>query len=123
MVIPDEQKLNEIQNLIDDLKLSSNFDDWSYAIWVDGADLGDEGKFIWMTTGKELDTTSIDLVKRSGIVDSLNPGMSIGENCLSIVRRNGTRFVFNDAPCTPHSIYYFCEKALKVYDFETRIGG
>lgn len=122
VVIPDEQKLIEVQNLIDDLQLTSNFDDWDYGIWIDGADLGDEGKFIWMTTGKELDKNSIELVKRSGFIDSLYPGGSTGENCMTIVRKNGTQFVFNDAPCSPHSIYYLCEKAIKVNLMKDLVG-
>lgn len=121
VVIPDDEKLKEVQNLVEGLKLTATFDDFYDAIWIDGSDLGDEGQFIWMTTGKELDTTAIELVERSGYVDSLKLYMSRNENCLSIVKRNVTSFTFNDAPCSPHILYYLCEKADKMYAVEPPI--
>ncbi|XP_045479170.1 perlucin-like [Harmonia axyridis] len=66
--------------------------------WTSGSDLGEEGKFVWLSTGKYLNYTnwSPPQPDNSGKI----------ENCLELWKID--RYIWNDIPCT-NQYNFICE--------------
>ncbi|XP_044749806.1 C-type lectin 37Da-like [Coccinella septempunctata] len=68
--------------------------------WTSGSDLGEEGHFVWLATGKSLNYTywSPPQPDNAGKI----------ENCLEIWKLGDKHYVWNDIPCT-NAYNFICE--------------
>jgi len=72
--------------------------------WSSGTDQGEEGKFVWMSTGKPLTYENWN----SGEPNNFQYENGETENCLELWNRDGKGLRWNDTPCSFES-YFVCE--------------
>jgi len=72
--------------------------------WSSGTDQGEEGKFVWMSTGKPLTFENWN----SGEPNNFQYENGETENCLELWNRDGKGLRWNDTPCSFES-YFVCE--------------
>jgi len=72
--------------------------------WSSGTDQGEEGKFVWMSTGKPLTYENWN----AGEPNNFQYENGETENCLELWNRDGKGLRWNDTPCSFES-YFVCE--------------
>jgi len=72
--------------------------------WSSGTDQGEEGKFVWMSTGKPLTYENWN----AGEPNNFRYEGGETENCLELWNRDGKGLRWNDTPCSFES-YFLCE--------------
>jgi len=72
--------------------------------WSSGTDQGEEGRFVWMSTGKPLTYENWN----SGEPNNFQYENGETENCLELWNRDGKGLRWNDTPCSFES-YFVCE--------------
>lgn len=81
------------------------FDDWTNSIWTSGNDLGEQGQFTCVSTGKHI---SHQLLLNEN-VNNQNHGVCMIEHCLELVRKSSNLFIYNDDLCSKLR-YFLCEE-------------
>ncbi|KAL3271941.1 hypothetical protein HHI36_022411 [Cryptolaemus montrouzieri] len=69
-------------------------------IWTSGSDLGQEGSFIWLSTGKSLNFTYWAKFEPNNVANN--------EHCLEIWNVKVNEYIWNDRPCA-ESYNFICE--------------
>jgi len=72
--------------------------------WSSGTDQGEEGKFVWMSSGKPLTYENWN----AGEPNNFQYENGETENCLELWNRDGKGLRWNDTPCSFES-YFLCE--------------
>merc|ERR1712127_168256 len=72
--------------------------------WTSGSDLGEEGKFIWMATGKEIKYTHWN----AGEPNNFEYDNGEKEHCLEMWDRDGKGLAWNDTPCS-FETFFICQ--------------
>lgn len=72
--------------------------------WSSGTDQGEEGKFVWMSTGRPLTYENWN----AGEPNNFQYENGETENCLELWNRDGKGLRWNDTPCSFES-YFLCE--------------
>jgi len=72
--------------------------------WSSGTDQGEEGRFVWMSTGQPLTFENWN----SGEPNNFQYENGETENCLELWNRDGKGLRWNDTPCSFES-YFVCE--------------
>lgn len=72
--------------------------------WTSGTDQGEEGKFVWMSTGKPLGWENWN----AGEPNNYEYEGGEREHCLELWNRDGKGLKWNDSPCS-FETYFICE--------------
>jgi len=72
--------------------------------WTSGSDLGEEGKFIWMATGKAVSYTHWN----AGEPNNYEYDNGEKEHCLEMWDRDGKGLGWNDTPCS-FETFFICQ--------------
>jgi len=72
--------------------------------WTSGSDLGEEGKFIWMGTGKAITYTHWN----AGEPNNFEYDNGEKEHCLEMWDRDGKGLAWNDTPCS-FETFFVCQ--------------
>lgn len=72
--------------------------------WTSGSDLGEEGKFIWMGTGKAISYTNWN----AGEPNNFEYDNGEKEHCLEMWDRDGKGLAWNDTPCS-FETFFICQ--------------
>jgi len=72
--------------------------------WTSGSDLGEEGKFIWMATGKPIKYTHWN----AGEPNNFEYDNGEKEHCLEMWDRDGAGLAWNDTPCS-FETFFICQ--------------
>lgn len=72
--------------------------------WSSGTDQAEEGKFVWLSTGRPLTYENWN----SGEPNNFEYENGVGEHCLELWNRDGKGLKWNDTPCSFES-YFVCE--------------
>lgn len=81
-------------------------------VFIGASDIGDEGNFYWVATGKPFDYTP---KWKAGEPNNLGDG----ENCIGLWKEDGYRF--NDVPCTGYKQKFLCEFEEEIPEIDIRV--
>lgn len=110
-MIDSQEKRKKVKDYLDTMDI--DFKNFKDEIWTSGNDLGQEGSYLWMTTGKHLGSAELAF----SIFDNkkhINPlGLLLqkikSENCLAIWNKFGHGLTLNDDDCFAER-FFLCEK-------------
>jgi len=99
--------LASIDNAQDQKKLEEHIESIGLGhehFWTSGTDQGEEGKFVWMSTGKPLGWENWN----AGEPNNYEYEGGEREHCLELWNRDGKGLKWNDSPCS-FETYFICE--------------
>lgn len=110
-MIDSQEKRKKVKDYLDTMDI--DFKNFKDEIWTSGNDLGQEGSYLWMTTGKHLGSAELAF----SIFDNkkhINPlGLLLqkikSENCLAVWNKFGHGLTLNDDDCFAER-FFLCEK-------------